>query len=97
MPLSPTLVLRRSPSVMSASIGDEAVLFDSETGVYYSLNPVAARVWELAEQSLRLDQIQAALIDQFAVTSEDLEADLVELVSQMVCFGLWASGVDRAR
>lgn len=77
-----------SPSVVTASVGEEAVLLDSNSGIYFGLNPVAARVWELVGLDASVDEIQRRLVAEFDVTSARVAADLDRLVRQLTDHGL---------
>ena len=77
-----------SPSVVTASVGEEAVLLDSNSGIYFGLNPVAARVWELAGLGASVDEIQRQLVAEFDASNEQVIADLDGLVRQLRDHGL---------
>ena len=39
--------------VVHRMVGDEAVLLQLDSGVYYGLDPVGSRIWELLEGEVR--------------------------------------------
>lgn len=74
---------RPKPGVLAQTLGEEVVLLDANRGVYFSLNPTGARAWQLLSEGESLDQIRAALIEEFDVTAEVLEADLQALLHDL--------------
>ncbi len=69
-------------------IDKEAVILNLETGVYYSLNEVGARVWGLCDGSCSVKDITTAICEEFEVQEEQAEKDTLELVSDLLGEGL---------
>ena len=57
---------RRSPTVVSRLLDDEAVLVHPVQGKVRVLNPVGARVWELADGQRTLGAISRVIASEFA-------------------------------
>ena len=51
------------------------------------MNEVAGRIWELIDGEKRVADIRDVLIEEFEVSAEEAEADLVELLQQLEEFG----------
>ena len=77
-----------APGQLSANVGDEAVIAGMTRGNYYSLNSVAARVWELIQTSARIRDLRQTLAAEFDVTPERCGADLLELLQRLHGEGL---------
>jgi hypothetical protein len=60
--------------------GEAAIL---SRGVYYGLDPVGARVWELLQVPRRVPEIRDALLDEYEVDAERCERDLLALLEQL--------------
>lgn len=73
-------------------VDGEAVLLDLKSGVYFTLNPSGTRVWQLLVELGDLAEVRAAMLAEFAVRAETLEADVDALLSQLVEKGLVALG-----
>lgn len=69
--------------VMARQVGDETVILDLETGTYFGLDSVGARIWELLSQGNSLQRICDVLVDVYDVTPEQLQADVIELAQQL--------------
>jgi hypothetical protein len=80
--------LRIPDQVLTSKVGDETVLLNLQTGMYYSLDPVGTRFLELLQKNGRLDEAHHALLQQFDVSTAKLEADLLKLSQEMLTRGL---------
>lgn len=66
----------------------QVVLFNTENHRYYSLDPVAAYVYQLIQTPLTLTEICAAIHRVFDVESDYCEKDIHHLLIQMEAEGL---------
>ncbi|HET9483329.1 MAG TPA: PqqD family protein [Xanthomonadales bacterium] len=88
--MRPTLAqhARRSDAVVFQEIGGEAVLLDLASEKYFALNPVGTRIWELIAEGGPLQRTFDALLAEYDVAPEHLEADLLALVDELEKAGL---------
>jgi coenzyme PQQ synthesis protein D (PqqD) len=70
--------------VMARNVGDETVILDLESGVYFGLDSVGARVWQLLAAGVTLEVICKTLLDQYEVTQAQLETDVVNLAKELL-------------
>ena len=68
---------------VSCVLAGEAIVLDLGAGVYYSLNPVAARVWELVRQPRTVDEILATLLAEYDVDAARCERDVTQLLRDL--------------
>lgn len=54
-----------------------------DQGIYYGLNAVGARVWQLLQEPRMLDEIVQRLVAEFEVSREQCLEDVRELVSDL--------------
>ncbi len=66
----------------------EAVLLNVRTGIYYGLNPVGTRAWQLLSEHQRLAGVVDVMLDEFDVERRVLESDLLALGGQLLDSGL---------
>jgi hypothetical protein len=66
----------------------EAVLLDLASGKYFGLNRVGTRAWELLAEGHAFGEMHTALLREFDVQAEVLEADLRGLVTELSGRGL---------
>lgn len=85
----PDRVLRARPAALS-TVGPTgaAAILDPESGQFYSLNEVGARVWSLLSVGTTFDTILEQLQNEYDVTGERLGADVEQLLRQFVSVGL---------
>ena len=74
--------------VMSRQVGDETVILDLGSGMYFGLDPVGARIWQLLSEGHQVDAVVSALLGEYDVPEEQLRQDVNGLVSELVSRGL---------
>jgi len=82
-------VVRAIPErIIFKKVGEEMVLLDFERGIYYGLNPVGARVWELLAEGKNTDEIADLLTEDFDVERSDAKGDVDALMDDLAANGL---------
>jgi hypothetical protein len=81
---------RPPPHVIWVRQAGATVLLDAEKGVYYTLNEVASRTWELLIAGEPLLEIVRCLKDEYDAPSEMIEADTTALLEHLLQTGLIA-------
>jgi hypothetical protein len=81
--MSTVPVFHRSPHVVYQELAGEegAVLLNLDTGVYFGLNPVGARIWELLENPRSEAQLQASIAEEFEVDPDVALTDVREFLA----------------
>lgn len=82
-PLSAASIVGATHEHVSCSLGDEAAILNLKNTVYYGLNPVGTRVWDLVQQARSVGEIRDALVDEYDVEAEQCERDVLDLLQQM--------------
>jgi len=79
-----------NPNVIYRSLSDGAVLFSTEEEVYFGLNEVGARVWELLPPATHsLDELCTRLSAGYPdVDPAVIRADVTELVAELLAHRL---------
>ncbi len=77
--------VRMSEGVVSELLDSETVMLDLNRGVYYGLDPVGTKTWELMREQpcLPLHKILDSLLDEYDVHENQCTHDLLNLVSVM--------------
>jgi hypothetical protein len=78
----------RNNSTISGRLHDELVMMDVEKGKYFSLNPVATRIWDILEKSLSAEELCLQLTEEYEVDAEQCRKEVVELLEEMHKLGL---------
>lgn len=77
-----------TPEQVSCPLGEESAVLNLKNTVYYGLNPVGARVWNLLQQARSVGELRDALLDEYDVEEVRCERDLLELLERMRVEGL---------
>ena len=83
MDVAPTDQFAVHPSVLCRQLSGETVLLNLESGVYYGLDPVGTRVWQLLLQGQTIADICGTMIDEYDVAPDVLRDDVLRLVGEL--------------
>lgn len=86
--ISPGSIVGAGKNQISADLAGEAMILNLETGIYYGLAGVGARIWELIHEPTRVADIRDTILQEYEVELERCERDLVYLLEQLVETGL---------
>jgi len=78
----------KGDSVVSRNVGGEFILVPirksaTEVDSIYTLNEVAARIWELIDGVNSVAAIRDTIVHEYDVTTEEAERDLINLLGQL--------------
>jgi len=73
-----------SPQVTAREVSGETVILDLESGNYYGLNPVGARMWQLMEAGNSLSAVCDAVAEEYNVPLDVLQRDVLKLACDLV-------------
>ncbi len=76
------------PHVISRSVGDETVLLDLQTGLYFGLDAVGRRIWDLAGEGRTLGEIIDSIVSEFEVEPAEAQGDILSFAGTLVERGL---------
>jgi hypothetical protein len=87
-PLSLHSVVVATPEQVSCALGDESAILNMKNSVYYGMNAVGTRVWNLLVEPKSIVQLRDVLLDEYEVEPARCEQDLLYLLEQMRTEGL---------
>ena len=73
---------------VSVDLSEEAVILNTRSGVYFGLDDVALRIWQLIQEPIVVSEIHAMLIDEYEIDTEKAATDLVKFLSELETEGL---------
>ena len=76
--------IKAGPRQVSCQIDGEAALLHLDQGVYYGLNKVGARVWQLVQEGSTLTDLRAAICREYEIDEAQCERDLRELIEGLL-------------
>ena len=71
------------PSVITRELSGETVLLNLESGVYYGLDAVGTRVWQLLMEGQTIASICETMVDEYDVSPAILRDDVMRLVGEL--------------
>lgn len=79
-----TTSLQAHDDVVARAVGDEMVLLDLQTGIYYTLNSVGATVWRAIEDAQPVSAILDRVIAEYDVDRATARADVDRILGELV-------------
>ncbi len=73
---------------LSCDLAGDAAIVNLTSGVYFGLDPVGARIWNLIREPTTFADVRDALIHLYDVEPHTLESDLRDFLSQLAEQGL---------
>ena len=87
-PLSLHAIVVAASEQVSCALGEEAAILNLKNSVYYGMNPVGARVWDLLKQPRSVAELRDTLLEEFEVDEERCGKDLLALLGTLQGEGL---------
>ena len=78
----------RKNKIISGRLHDELVMMDMDQGKYFSLNPIATRIWDLLEKPLETNELCNLLMEEYEVDPARCHAEVEEHLNEMMKLGL---------
>lgn len=78
-----------NPEILWRVVGDEALLLDTISGNYFSLNPVATEIWVGLNEGDDIDGIAGMLSERYSIDAGRARDDVAELVRDLQDAGIW--------
>ncbi|MFN8467424.1 MAG: PqqD family protein [Caldilineaceae bacterium] len=80
--------IARANELMSSPVDDELVLLNLARNNYIGLDSIGRRIWELLATPQRIGDLCSRLGQEFAGEPEQIEADVLAFVDELVGEGL---------
>ncbi len=82
--LSIDSAVRIKDDVIFNDLHGEVVLLNLKTGIYFGLDPVGTRAWQLIQHHGSLGPVRDDMLREYEVSAEHLLEDLLDLVTRLV-------------
>jgi hypothetical protein len=79
-----TTIVCVTENEVSTRVGEEAVILDLDNAVYYGLDPVGARIFELLVRPTPLHDVLSSVLAEFEVDEDTARTDLLALVGDLL-------------
>jgi len=80
--------LVRASTTISSELDDGVVMLDIEAGKYFGADEVGYRIWQLLASPIRMQEIVAALIEEYDVEPSRCEVEVAGFIGSLLDAGL---------
>jgi hypothetical protein len=80
--------MKRAPKTAYRILAEEAIVINFDSSFFYNLNPVGTFIWERCDGSHSIDEIAAALAQEYEVEPEEAARDCREFIQELLDQGL---------
>lgn len=76
-------VIKQNKEIPTTELDGEIGFLSVEIGKYFSANPVGNSIWNIIEVATSVNDIVQRLLEQYDVTQEECESDVLEFLGDM--------------
>jgi hypothetical protein len=87
-PIEPSTRILRDPDLIAAEMDGDLVMMSIERGEYFGIGGVGTLAWELLREPTTVDQICAAVCEEFDVDAATCREDLLAFANELLTLGL---------
>ena len=74
--------------IVSCDLDGEAAILNIKDGVYYGLDPIGAKIWNLIQKPRVINDIAKIIWDEYDVDKDQCKIDILELIRELLNNGL---------
>ena len=86
--LSVTSIVAATKDQVSSDLGGETILLSMQSAMYYGLDSVGARIWELLREPVRVSEIRDVIAREYDVEIDRCESDVLAFLKDLAAKGL---------
>ena len=86
--ISTSSMVAAAKDQVSSDLAGETILLSMQTAMYYGLDEVGSRIWELVRAPIRVSEIRDAIAREYEVEVERCEADVLGFLRELAAKGL---------
>ena len=76
------------PNILFRELEGEAVLLNSETGIYFGLDPAGTDIWHRMQKEKNLGEVLKSLLEDYEADPKTCREDLLRFTSHLQKNGL---------
>ena len=76
-------VVTVSKDLVTADLGEEIAILCLENGVYYGLDAVGARIWDLIQEPKRVGEVRDSILAEYDVEPDRCKSELLDLLEEL--------------
>ena len=74
--------------IVSCDLDGEAAILNIKDGVYYGLDPIGAKIWNLIQNPRTLNEVVEKIWEGYDVEKDQCKDDIFELIEELLNNGL---------
>ena len=82
--ISANTVISPTPDQISSELDGEAVILNLDSGTYYGLNEVGARIWELIQKPRSFNELHSTLLAEYEVQPDVCKQELTTILLKLM-------------
>jgi len=86
--LTESSIVSISDNQVSSDLDGESVILDLDEGIYYGLDIVGTRIWDIIKEPVSVSAIISTITDEYDVTEEQCKKDVLDLLKDLHEHGL---------
>jgi hypothetical protein len=76
-------MMKENNKILFQKLGKEAVILQLESEMYFGLDEVGTRIWEVLKQEGSTEKALSILLEEYNVEEEVLRKDIEELIEEL--------------
>ena len=76
-------IVRKKEEIVTAKLGENAVMMSIDSGKYYGMNEIATAIWDNIEKPVSVEQLVHILTDQFCVTEDRCQTEVIAFLTKL--------------
>jgi len=82
-PITPDTRVTQRKDLPNVELDGEIALMNVEKGSYYGLDKIGSRIWAIMAEQITVKEIVDILLQEYEVSPEICENDVMELIKQL--------------
>jgi len=87
-PINLNTVIKPAKDQVFADVEGETVLLNVNSGIYFGLNALGTRIWELIQEPRSVALIRDQILEEYDVELERCQQDVINLLDKLLDAGL---------
>jgi hypothetical protein len=76
-------LIRRTEDLVASDLEGETVMMSVRSGMYYGLDSIGSRIWQLIEQPRTFSELCDMVLEEYDVDRAQCERDITALLTEM--------------
>ncbi|UZT82597.1 lasso peptide biosynthesis PqqD family chaperone [Caproicibacterium sp. BJN0003] len=83
MVIDKNTIVEKREDIITADLDGNVVMMSVENGKYYGMDEIATAIWKNIEQPIRVEQLVHILMDEFDVSEEQCQKDVITFLTKL--------------